>query len=58
VTSVLLIVGGFLIGGAYSVWQQGASNREPRKARQAKGFAAALVVCALLALLGGVLRLV
>jgi len=58
VASGLLIVGGFLIGGAYSVWQQGAGNREPRKARQAKGFAATLLVLAVLALLGGVLRLV
>jgi hypothetical protein len=49
----LIIVGGFLIGGAYSVWQQGAS-----KSRQAKGFAAVLVVLALMALAGGVLRLV
>lgn len=52
-TTLLIIVGGFLIGGAYSVWQQGAG-----KSRQAKGFAAALVVLALMALTGAVLRLV
>lgn len=51
--TVLIIVGGFLIGGAYSVWHQGAS-----KSRQAKGFAAALVLLALMALAGGVLRMV
>ena len=56
--TVLLVVGGFLIGGAYSMWQQGRRDEEPRKARQAKGFAAALLVCAALALAGGVLRLV
>jgi hypothetical protein len=56
--TVLLVVGGFLVGGAYSVWTQGAGNKDPRKARQAKGFAIALVICAALALAGGVLRLV
>jgi hypothetical protein len=56
--TVLLVVGGFLIGGAYSVWSQGAGNKDPRKSRQAKGFAIVLVVCAALALTGSVLRLV
>jgi hypothetical protein len=56
--TVLLVIGGFLFGGAYSVWQQGSGNKEPRKARQAKGFAIALVICAALALTGSVLRLV
>jgi uncharacterized membrane protein YidH (DUF202 family) len=58
VGTVLLIVGGFLVGGAYSVWSQSKDSSDKRKSRQAKGFATALAVCALLALAGGVLRLV
>ena len=53
---VLLVVGGFLLGGAWSVWR----SDEPAKERSGPqvAFAVILLLSALLATAAGVLRLV
>jgi len=53
---LLLVLGGFLLGGAYSVFR-GDPDAERRSAPQLV-FAAGLLVAALLATVAGVLRLV
>ncbi|MGY1747908.1 hypothetical protein [Modestobacter sp. SYSU DS0511] len=53
---VLLIVGGFLLGGAYSIFKAD-SDTDGRTGVQV-GFAVLLLVAALLATAAGVLRLV
>jgi hypothetical protein len=53
---LLLLLGGFLLGGAYSIWKAD-SDTEGRTAPQV-GFAVVLLVAALLATAGGILRLV
>lgn len=53
---VLLIVGGFLLGGAWSLWQQGRDSEEPRRGRQLRIVAVVLVVAGLVAALGGVVE--
>ncbi len=55
----LLVLGGFLLGGAYSVWSSGG---DPEVAARGRGgpqvaFAALLLLAALLATTGGVLYL-
>ena len=55
----LLVLGGFLLGGAYSVWSSGG---DPEAAARGRGgpqvaFAALLLLAALLATTGGVLHL-
>lgn len=56
---VLIVVGGFLTGGAVSLWRQaGSDGAEAARIRQLRGAAAALGVCALLALAAGALRVV
>ena len=54
----LLVLGGFLLGGAYSVWSSGG---DPAAARGRGGpqvaFAVPLLLAALLATTGGVLYL-
>jgi hypothetical protein len=52
----LLIVGGFLLGGAYSIFKAD-SDTEGRTGPQL-AFAAILLVAALLATVSGILRLV
>ena len=52
---LLLVLGGFLLGGAYSVFR-GDPGAERRSAPQLV-FAAGLLVAALLATVAGVLRL-
>ncbi len=52
--ALLIVVGGFLLGGSYSVWQQ--ANGEGRT-RRGRVVAVALAVCAALAVAGGILRL-
>jgi hypothetical protein len=54
---VLLLVGGFLLGGTWSVWQAGQDEGTPRSAPQ-MAFAAVLLVAALLASAAGVLYLI
>jgi hypothetical protein len=53
---VLLVVGGFLLGGAWSVWR----SDDDTKGRTGPQVALALVllVCALVATAAGILRLV
>ena len=53
---MLLIVGGFLLGGAYSIWKAD-SDTKGRTGPQV-GFAVLLLVAAVLATVSGVLRLV
>ena len=53
---LLLVVGGFLLGGAYSIWKAD-SDTEGRTGPQV-GFAAVLLVGAVLATASGILRLV
>ena len=54
--TVLLILGGFLLGGAWSVWRAD-SDTEGRTGPQIV-FAAILLLAALLATAAGILRLV
>ena len=53
---VLVIVGGFLLGGAYSIWRAD-SDTKGRTTPQVV-FAVLLLLAALLATVAGVLRLV
>ena len=53
---MLLIVGGFLLGGAYSIWKAD-SDTKGRTGPQG-AFAVVLLVAAVLATVSGVLRLV
>ena len=53
---MLLIVGGFLLGGAYSIWKAD-SDTKGRTGPQV-AFAVMLLVAAVLATVSGVLRLV
>ena len=53
---VLLLVGGFLLGGAWSVWKLDTDER-PRSTGQTV-VAAVLLVAALLATASGILRLI
>jgi hypothetical protein len=53
---MLLIVGGFLLGGAYSIWKAD-SDTKGRTGPQV-AFAVVLLVAAVLATVSGVLRLV
>jgi hypothetical protein len=53
---LLLVVGGFLLGGAYSIWQAD-SDTKGRTGPQV-AFAVLLLVAAVLATVAGVLRLV
>ena len=53
---MLLLVGGFLLGGAYSIWKAD-SDTKGRTAPQI-GFAVVLLVGAVLATASGILRLV
>jgi cytochrome bd-type quinol oxidase subunit 1 len=53
---VLLAFGGFLIGGAWSVWR-GGEEREQRSALRV-AVAVILLIAALLATASGILRLV
>ena len=53
---LLLIVGGFLLGGAYSIWKADSDTRGRTGPQVA--FAVVLLVAAVLATVSGVLRLV
>jgi len=53
---LLLVLGGFLLGGAYSIWKAD-SDTKGRTGPQV-GFAVVLLVAALLATAAGILRLV
>ncbi len=53
---VLLLVGGFLLGGAWSVWS--VDEDDPRRGTPQIVFAVVLLVAALLASASGILRLV
>ena len=53
---VLLLVGGFLLGGAWSVWRIDEDN--PDRSGPQVALAVVLLVAALLASAAGVLRLV
>jgi hypothetical protein len=54
---VLLILGGFLLGGTWSVWQSGQDEGERRSAPQI-AVAGVILVAALLATVAGILYLV
>ncbi len=53
---LLLLLGGFLIGGAWSVWRLERGDRQARSTPQVV-LAAVLLVAALLATASGILRL-
>ena len=53
---LLLVLGGFLLGGAWSIWR--ADSDTLGRTRPQVGFAAILLVAALLATASGLLRLV
>ncbi|MEX5719940.1 hypothetical protein [Geodermatophilus maliterrae] len=53
---VLVVLGGFLIGGAWSIWK--ADHDTKGRTGPQVGFAVLLLVAALLATVAGVLRLV
>ncbi len=53
---LLLVVGGFLLGGAYSIWKADSDTKGRTGAQVA--FAVLLLVAAVLATVSGVLRLV
>jgi hypothetical protein len=53
---LLLLVGGFLLGGAYSIWK--ADHDTKGRTGPQVGFAVLLLVAAVLATASGVLRLV
>lgn len=54
--AVLLVVGGFLLGGAWSMWR--ADSPERGRTRPQVVMAVILLVCALLATASGILRLI
>ncbi|RBY85612.1 hypothetical protein [Blastococcus sp. TF02A-30] len=54
---VLLIFGGFLLGGTWSVWQSGQDEGRPRSGPQI-ALAAVILIAALLATVAGILYLV
>ena len=54
---VLLLLGGFLLGGAWSVWRTDEDARRSAAARRWR-FAVVLLLAALLASAAGILRLV
>jgi len=53
---LLLVVGGFLLGGSYSIWKAD-SDTEGRTGPQV-AFAVVLLVAAVMATVSGILRLV
>ena len=53
---VLLLVGGFLLGGAWSVWRTDEDN--PERGGPQVAFAVILLLAALMATAAGILRLV
>ena len=53
---VLLVVGGFLLGGAWSVWS--VDEDTPQRGTPQVVFAAGLLLAALLATAAGILRFV
>ena len=53
---VLLLVGGFLLGGAWSVWS--VDEDHPQRSAPQVVFAVVLLLAALLASASGILRLV
>jgi hypothetical protein len=53
---ILIVVGGFLLGGSYSIWRAD-SDTKGRTAPQV-AFALILLIAALLASVSGVLRLI
>lgn len=55
-TVVLLVLGGFLLGGAYSIWK--ADHDTKGRTVPQVAFAVVLLVAAVLATASGVLRLV
>ena len=55
VAVLLLVVGGFLLGGAWSIWQ--ADSDALGRTRPQIAFAAILLLAALLATASGLLRL-
>jgi hypothetical protein len=53
---LLLVLGGFLLGGAWSIWKADSDTRG--KTGPQVAFAVVLLVAALLATVSGILRLV
>lgn len=54
----LLVLGGFLLGGAYSVWTAGGDPQAGERSGPRVAIAAVLLLAAVLATAGGVLYLV
>jgi hypothetical protein len=54
--AVLLVVGGFLLGGSWSIWR--SDTRDGRRTVGQVVFAVVLLLAALLATVAGVLRLI
>lgn len=48
-----MILGGFLLGGAWSLWQQGRDSDEPEPGRHLRIFAVVLLIFGLASALGG-----
>jgi hypothetical protein len=53
---ILLVFGGFLLGGAWSIWR--ADDEEKGRTGPQVAMAVILLLCALLATAAGILRLV
>jgi hypothetical protein len=54
---ILLVFGGFLLGGAWSIWKLDPATDDGRSGRQV-AFAVVLLIAALLASAAGILRLI
>ena len=54
---ILLVLGGFLLGGAWSIWKLDPATEDGRSGPQV-AFAVVLLIAALLASVAGILRLV
>jgi hypothetical protein len=54
---ILLVLGGFLLGGAYSIWKLDPATEDGRTGPQV-AFAVVLLIAALMSSAAGILRLI